>query len=294
MPQPLYKDLTKRTNDLLTKEYPSDTKFDFTRKTNQDGTIEGNVVFRKDGPLVTLTPKYKFSVNGNPSSALLELTTKKDLKAEVTFEPTKVQGLKLIDTAFVKDDEINATFAAEYRIRRVTANASWEPRAKGHTTKAAAVFGFNDFSLGTFAEYFLGKQEQTFKEIAATATYNTPAYDIAAFAQLNSRGQTPKTEIGAKYFHNINKVWAFGGEAVFDATTPEERPKLAIAAQAKPDSETTFKVKVDGSGKVTGSLQQKLASNLKLTLSTAVDTNRFTHFSLNGTNNVGVQLSLLD
>jgi len=295
MPQPLYKDLTKRTNDLLTKEYPTETKIDFNRKSLQGGNLEGNVVFRKDGPALTLTPKYKFSINQDPASALVELTSAKTLKGEVTYEPRAVPGLKLVDTVTVSaDSEAVPTLAAEYRLKNATLNSSFEYRAKGSTTKAAAVFGYQAFSFGVLAEYFLGKVDQSFKEIATSAVYATPAYDVGAFARINSRAVSPKTEVGASYFQNITKEYAVGAEAIFDTTHPEERPKLGVAAQFRPDLLNTFKLKVDGQGKVTGSLQQQVASNLKLTLATSVDTNRFTHVNFNNASNVGVQLSIQD
>jgi len=291
---PLYKDLTKRTNDLLTKEYPTESKLDFNRKSLQGGNIEGNVVFRKDGPFLTLTPKYNFSVNRSPATALLEFNSAKTLKAEGTIQPTQTPGLKLTSTVVVANDEPVPTVAAEYKNANAALNSSFEYRGKGSTSKAAAVFGYQAAAFGVSAEYFLGKVEQTFKEIAATVTYKGADYDVGTFARLNGRGAAPKTEIGANFFHNVNKQYAVGAEAVFDATHPEERPKLGVAAQFQPDNLNTFKLKVDGQGKVTGSLQQRVASNLKLTLATSVDTNGFTTVNFNGVSNVGLQLSILD
>jgi len=303
---PLYKDITKKSNDLLNKEYPTETKIDFNRKTQQNGSVEGNVVFKGDGPQFTILPKYNFSINNSPAAVNLEVSTRKDAKVEFTLEPKHAPGLKTITSfGFKEGEEIVPTISAEYRTSHATINSSFEYRSKGSTSKSSSVFGiYPGFNLGLFAEYFLGKTEQTFRELAVTGTYTTPQFEIGAFSRLNNRKdpkkaankdyKIPKTEIGLNYFHNFNKNYALAAEAVFDATNNEERPKLAIATQFKPDESNIFKIKVDANGRVTGSVQQKLNNTTKLTLSTSTDTNKFTQLSLSDAANVGVSLSFTD
>jgi len=298
MPLPLFKDLTKKSSDLLTKEYPTETKVEFNRKTQQNGSIEGNVTFKKDAPEFTLMPKYNFSINRSPTSVNLELTTRKTAKVEFVIEPSEVAGLKTTTTLQLKDgaDPV-PTVAAEYRTQRATANASFEYKPNASVSKAAAVFSVaRGFNLGLFSEYFFGKTpaEQTFKELTVSGTYTTPEFEVGAFSRLNSRSPIAKTELGLNYFHNFNKSYALAAEAVFDMTNNEERPKLAVATQFKPDDSNTFKLKVDATGRLTGSVQQKLNPTTKLTLSTSTNTNKFTQLSFNDVATVGVSLSFTD
>jgi len=139
---PLFKDLGKRSSDLLTKEYPSEEKkFEWKGTTSNGVTIETNAVQKGDGPIVgTITPSYKYKEYG--LNVLGEFNTNKDIKLETSVENQGVQGLKATLTGEQKGKDTFATLAAEYKHQHATVNGSVDfGKSKGNTIKANSVFG---------------------------------------------------------------------------------------------------------------------------------------------------------
>eukprot|EP01117_Protostelium_nocturnum_P002238 TRINITY_DN12886_c0_g1_i1.p1 TRINITY_DN12886_c0_g1~~TRINITY_DN12886_c0_g1_i1.p1 ORF type:complete len:298 (-),score=113.45 TRINITY_DN12886_c0_g1_i1:68-961(-) len=294
MAQPLYKDLNKRSNDLLTKDYPSDSKVEYAAKAFDGGNLEANFVTRKDGTsTLVVTPKWRFLVNKQPVNALLELSSKKDLKGEVTVEPTAVKDVKVVATATVKEGDLTETVNAEYRHESVTANVNVDFKAKGVNSKASLVFGNRNFSLGALAEYFFDKNgTPTPQEYSVTTSYRHPNrnLDVGLFGRQSHRGSV-KNEVGLHFFQKVNNEVALGGNVVFDTNAPNDRPRVEVAASYAPDANNAFKAKTNGNGQVSVAFQQRLNSRTKLTLSTTTDTQAFSSFPGKGASNVGFVLN---
>jgi len=295
--QVLYKDLGKRTNDLLTKDFPSEkqeNKIEYIGKAPNQVTFETSFTARKDGSIFgVFTPKYKFFVNGNvPTQVLVELTTKKEFKTEVTLEDALTKNLKTIITGQTKDDETFGTLALEYKHEVASANFTADyGKTKGSTLKGGIVIGSKGISLGATSEYFLGTEDSNLKEFALTVAYSAADFDVTAFGRIDSRGDEDKNEFGATYFHRVNADLAVGTEIVFDTANPEVKPKLAFGTQYKYQEDTLFKTKFDTTGKVGLSYQQKINKNVKLTLASTVDTN---NLNAKGASTLGFTLSLTD
>jgi hypothetical protein len=295
--QVLYKDLGKRTNDLLTKEFPSEkqeNKVEYIGRTPNQVTFETSFTARKDGSVFgVFTPKYKFLLNGMPTQVLAELNTRKEFRAEAVVEDAFTKNLKATLTGQTKDDEVFATLALEYRHELATVNASVDyGRVKGSTVKGGVVVGKNGFSLGATSEYFVGNTtESDLKEFATTLGYSAPEYDVTVFGRLDYRSDDDKQEFGATYFHRVNSDLAVGSEVVFDNANPETKPRLAFGTQYRFVDDSVFKGKFDTMGKVGLSYQQRLNKNAKLTVASTVDTN---NLNSKGASTFGFTLSFTD
>lgn len=287
----LFKDLNKRTNDLLTKEYPSDKKenrAEWKGTTSSGLTTEITFVHSKSGIVGTLLPKYKLNFYGAEASA--EITSKRDIKAEINFADQPVKGLKTTVTANSKDKDVFVTLGDEYKHEAGTFNATIDyGKAKGSTLSAATVIGVTKgLSLGVSADYFLGGSK--LQGVQGVAAYKTDEFDLTAFARVKSAGEEDKTEVGLTYFHKVNSDLSVGTDATFDVSN-EVKPKFTFGVQYALNPDTTVKGKLDNQGQFALSYTQKFNKHAKVTVSGGFDTN---NFSGKDSANYGVALYLND
>lgn len=285
----LFKDLNKRVNDLLTKEFPvEEKKFEWKGTAVNNVTIDTNFVQKGDGAVVgTVTPSYKYKPYG--LTLLAEVNTKRDVKLETTLENQIADGLKVVATAESKGDSSYATLSTEYKHPYASLTTFLDfGKPKGSTLRGTTVFGSQGVSLGLSAEYFVGNTDASeLRTFQATVAYNTKEFDVSAFGRLIA--DKDKNELGGSYFHNVNSDLAVGTEVVFDTTNADSKPKLTLGTQYKVNEDTTFKGKFDTAGVLGLSFAQKFNKNSKLTLGASVDTN-----NLSGKNSstLGFTLSL--
>jgi len=270
---PLFKDLGKRSSDLLTKEYPSEEKkFEWKGTTSNGITIETNAVQKGDGPIVgTITPSYKYKEYG--LNVLGEFNTNKDIKLETSVENQGVQGLKATLTGEQKGKDTFATLAAEYKHQHATVNGSVDfGKSKGNTIKANSVFGHIGWLLGLSAEYLIASDHQELKLFNTTVGYTNKDFDVTVFGRIVGTEKGDKNEVGGTYFHNVREDTAFGAEVVFDTSSAESKPKLSFGGQHKLQEDTILKAKVDTTGILGFSFQQRFNKNSKMTIASKIDT----------------------
>jgi len=295
--QPLYKDLGKRANDLLTKEFPTENKLEWkSERTGTNTTLEANLTQKKDGSIVgTVTPKYKYKFSSFVGNFLAEVNTKKEVKGEVSVD-NLVPNLKTTVTVQSKEDEVFGILAEEYRHEHATAAGSLEyGKVKGSTLKGSVVVGNQGATFGVNSEYFIGaSEESSLKEFAGNIGYSTPDFDVNVIGKLDSRGEEDKTELGGSFYHRVNSEFAVGLEVAVDAfQAASNKAKLAFGSEYKVGgaNDVIYKGRFDTTGKLQLSLAQRLNKNSKVLLSAAIDTN---NLSGKAASTFGFVLSLND
>jgi len=290
-----FKDLNKRLSDLLTKDFPSEkqeNKFEWKGTTSTGATLETNFVQRKDGSITgTFIPKYVFKPWGTTVTG--EINTKKEVKVEAAVADKLAPGLKTILTANQKGEESFATLGIDYKHELGSLNITGDyGKPSGSNLTAAAVVGYNNFSLGAKADYFLGiTQDSDLKEFQANLTYASGEFDFQAFGRIRSLGEEDKQELGGTYFHKVNNDLSVGTEVVFDVSNhTTNKPKLTFGTQYRLEADTLLKGKFDTDGKLGLSYQQQFSRNAKLTISGTVDANNLAKNS----STFGFTLSLSD
>jgi len=275
-PQTYFKDLSKRANDIISKEFPIENKVEWSGVTDSGVLLETNFSQKKDGSVSgTLTPSYKYKDWG--ATFLAELTTRKEFKAEVSLQDQIVEGLKTTISEQSKGGEVFTTAGAEYRneLVSVTATADYGKEA-GSTVKGTAVVGRQGFALGVSGEYFLGLANNAtsdLKEVNVTLGYSAVDMDITTFGRLKTLEDEDKTEVGASFFHRVNPVLSVGSEISFDVGNADTaKPKLTVAGQYLFSPDTLLKAKLDTDGKLGLSYQQLFNRSCKLTLGGSIDT----------------------
>jgi len=263
----LFKDLGKKASDLLSKDFPSEEKkVEWKGVTSNGVTIETKFEQKGDALVGTITPSYKLKEFG--TTFLAEVNTKKDIKLEASVENQLVEGSKVTVTGEAKGKDSFVTVYGEYKHPRATVTGSFDfGKSNGQTIKSTALFGMAPFSLGLSCEYLMG-QTNEMKNFNTTLGYTTKEFEATLFGRTSG----DKNEIGGSYFHNVNSDLVFGAEAVFDTSTPDSKPKLAMGTQYKLNEDTIVKGKLDTTGVVQASIAQRLSRNSKLTFGAKVDT----------------------
>jgi len=285
-----YKDLNKRANDLLTKEFPSEkkeSKVDWKGETGSNVAFETSLTRRNDGSILGIfSPKYR--VRDWNTNLTAEVKTNRDFKAEVEVNDQFVPGVKTTITGESRGEDLVGTLGVEYRheFTAFTASADYG-QSSGSTVKASTVVGYQGFQLGSAIEYFFGStSDSTIKEFAATATYGTDEFDVGAFGKIYP--ERDSNILGGFYFQRVNTDLSVGAEVTLDTQNVDTKPKLTTAAQYRIDNDASIKTKFDTAGRVGLSYQQKFKTS-RLTLSATVDTN---NLHKENSSNIGFNLSL--
>lgn len=273
----LFKDLNKRSDDLLTKEFPSDkseNKVEWKGETANNTTQDVSLTQKSDGSISGIfTPKYKLKEYGTTFTT--ELKTNREFKAEVALEDqfTKVKGLKTTVTGESKGEDLVGTVGFEYKHEFAAATASVDyGQSNGSNVKGTLVVGSNGVQLGTSVDYFLGSSsDSVLKEVQGQLTYGTEDWDIAVFGKLQQEKES--SILGAKYFQRVNPDLFVASEVSFDTQNTDAKPKLSFGSQYRLDADTYVKGRFDTAGKLGLSWNHKVGKNAKLTVAATLDTN---------------------
>jgi len=285
----LYKDLGKRSSDLLNKEYQSEkqeVRTEWKGQTLTGVTFETTLVKDKSGAIVgTLIPKYMFKEYGTEISG--EFNTRRDVKGEINVSNQLADGLKTIFT-FNKGNELWTTLGYEYKNKLATSTASIDyGKSKGSTLAASAVVGSQGFSFGVSGEYFLGGN--ALQTLNGTLAYGNTEFDATVFGRIKNQDEE-KNEVGGSYFHKVSSDLSVGSEILYDLSNPDNK-KLTFGGQYALNFDTTLKGKFDTNGRLSLSYQQKFNKNAKLTLSSTIDS---TQLGGKNSSNFGVSINLSD
>jgi len=283
-----YKDLNKRSSDLLTKDFPSEkkeNKVDWKGATSANVSFETTFTQKSDGSVLgTFSPKYNIRDWNTTLSA--ELKTNRDFKAEVSINNHFTPGLKTTLTGESRGADLVGTVGVEYLHELATFTVSVDyGQVAGSTIKTSTVVGSQGFQLGADFDYFLdGTGKDSALKFNSTASYSTAEFDVGLFGKILNGDDS--NILGANYFQRVNADLSVGAEISFDTQNPENKPKLTAAAQYRVDPDATVKTKFDTTGRLGLSYQQRFKSS-RLTLSGTLDTN-----NLSGKNSSSVNFAL--
>lgn len=264
------KDVPKRVNDLLTKEFPKEYKLEWKGKTSAGVECETSVVQGPKGTLGFFKSTVKNAVRNVDVSG--EANTDKSLRGEVTIKNELADGLTTILTADSNKDGTYGTFALEYVRDNASFTASSDyGKDAGSTVKASVALGQGKvgFVAGTIAEFFVGSPANRLQSFTANLGYRSREFDFVAFNRVKGAGDSRKNECGVNYFHSVNSDLSIGTEFAVDTTS--SGAKLSIGSEWRQTADTTVKTAFDTTGLINFSYQQRFSPRLKTTLSATVD-----------------------
>jgi len=263
----LFKDLKKRSSDLLTKDFPGDKaekKLEYKGDTSSGVGFETLFTQDEKGAISgTVKPKYRYKqynaeVNG-------EFNTSQDAKVEISVDDQLTKGLKTITSLNKKKDENFGAFGFEFKNENAAITTTVDYGKKsGPTVTASAVFGAEGFSLGVNTTYISSKSALDGLEVYGS--YRSSEVDVNLFGKTKPGGNQ---EVGLAYYHDISSDFAFGAEGQYNLST--KVVDVIAGLQYKMTSDATIKGKFSNNGKLALSYGQKLNPRTRFTLSSAFD-----------------------
>jgi len=268
----LFKDLKKRSNDLLTKEFPGDKS---ERKLEYKGDTSSGVGFetsfvQDDKGTITSTLKPKFSIKEYKAEVNGEFNTKQDVKVELSLQDQFASGLKTLTSINNKKGELFGAVGFEFKNDISAVNATFDLGKKsGPTAAIGAVFGTDGFSFGVSTTYLVSKS--SLEGFEAVGSYKVPEFDAHLFGRVKPDEKTKKDtqEVGFAYFHNVSSDLSFGAEGQYNLVG--KNLEVLAGLQFQPTVDSIFKGKFSNTGVLGLSYQQKFNSRTKFTLSSAFD-----------------------
>jgi len=262
---PLYNDLNKKANDLLTKEFPTTHKIEFKTGTKPGPGFEASTS-DKDGVTVgVLLPKYTWENIYGKTTVAAGVDTKRTLKLEATSVDL-VKGLKTIVTV---TDSQTVTGQIEYKQQHFTINTVLNLLSpKGTTGVFGTVFGYEGHAVGLQTDYNISTN--TINDINGSVTFNPDP-----FVSLGLFGRFKKNILGARFFYRFDKDLAVAAEAEANYVNHAEVPKFTLGADYTVDTKTSLKAKIDTTGNVSAAVTSKLGDRTKVTFGTGLNTNNF-------------------
>jgi len=277
----VFADLNKKSNDLLTKDYPDKPKVDWKPKSGESLSCDISLAKNQDGSIFgSLFPKYKYKKYGLTLGLGGLLDTKRAFKVEASVDDP-LHGLKLTGTGHVADESL--TLEGEYKRDYVTAAVSANVLSpKGTKLEGSLVGGHSSLGLagGILAQYNTDK----INKISTHITYSTNDTATNGYAHINP--QDSSTQFGVAYYQ-IHSKGAFTADANYDPSKPQ-LPKITVGGSYNIDDKSTVKGKIDTLGKLGLSYSHKLNSNSRFVLGTSINTQ---NLSASGDHNLGFLLS---
>jgi len=263
--QAIFKDIGKRFNDLINKEFPKDVKVELKAKTPNGVEYETSVTASDDKPYVGFfKPTYKWKEMG--LELVGEVNTQRDLKVEVSSSNQIVDGLKVTLTAQSNKDGAYATLSDEYKHELASVTASIDyGKEEGSTANPTFVVGLDKYALGASIVYHISHGLKNFEGKLA---YASPEFDVTLFSRSRYAKETELT-FGGNYFQQLNSDLNIGSEISFDS---EFKPKLTFGSQYTLQRDSVLKGNFDTTGKLNLSYALKFNPATKVTFAAKVDT----------------------
>jgi len=266
--QALFKDLGKRFNDLVNKEFPKDVKVELKATTPNKVEYETSVTASDDKPYVGFfKPTYKWKELGLELTG--EVDTNRNVKAEVSSSNQLVQGLKVTLSAQSNKDQAFGTLSDEYRheLASFTLSADYG-KDDGSTANTSFVVGADKYALGAGLTYHLN---QGLKSFEGKLAYQSSDFDVTLFSKSRYAKEN-ETTFGGNYFQRLNEQLHIGSEVTFDS---DFKPKLTFATQYRLLTDSVLKGNFDTLGKLNLSYALQFNRATKVTFATRVDTTNF-------------------
>jgi len=267
---PSWKDLSKASNDLLSKDFP------LTQSLEVKTRAPNNVLFKVAGArdnksgVIAGDLEGKYSDPKNGIAFTQTWTTKNQLKSLLELENQIAKGLKF---------ELNTTLEPETAAKTALIGAQFKQpglhvRAlsnvfKGPTFTADAVAMRDGFLVGGETTYDL--RDGQIKGYNAAVGYTNPAYAVTI------HGLQKFTTFSASYYHKVNADVEAGAKAIYNSKAPNSNVALEVGVKSYLDRAAFVKAKINNAGILVLGYTQALNPGVKASFGVAIDTQKMSN-----------------
>jgi len=271
----LFKDVSKKANDILKKEFVSNHEFEIKNKTTNG--LEFTTTGKRNGTGFDID--FEVEYNDKPAGLKVKekLNNDKDMTLEVSLANKIVDGLKVgveSVTTTGKPKSINATleFANKSSSSQVVVDL------QKLVVDASTVVAYENFLVGAKTQFDANKG--SINGADCVASYSSK--DFTVTAGVNSG----KEEVTGTYVYRLSNVDAtLAGSYTFK--TSNSSSTFAVGGAYKCDNNSCVKAKVESNGVLSLLYSQKMNENLTLGLGTSIKTSQLGGA---GSQDVGVSL----
>ncbi|KZW01539.1 voltage-dependent ion-selective channel [Exidia glandulosa HHB12029] len=273
---PVWKDVGKSSNDLLSKDFPID-KQSIEVKTR----TPSNVTFRVFGEQHSKKPdvinadiEAKYQDKASGITFTQSWTTLNALKTLVELDDKVAKGVKLELASSLTPAPPGSEKAVTAKSTLLT--ATWKQpgvhtRAvldlfKGPTFTADTVLGRDGFLVGLEGSYNVSEGRIT--RYATALGFSAPEYAVT----LHGLGNL--STFSASYYHRVSPDVEAGAKAVWDSKAHSSAVSLEVAAKAYIDKAAFVKARINNAGILSLAYTQNLRPGVKASFGLALDTQR--------------------
>lgn len=280
MAPPVFADLGKSANDILSKGYHfSQVKLDVKTKTAEGIELNSGGTSNLDSGKVSGNLETKYKLKDLGMTFTEKWTTDNQLNTKIDVEDQLLKGLKLtLDTSFSPQTGAKSgKVKAELKQDAVTVNSDVDLNLGGPVVNASAVIGHNGWLVG----YSLAFDSAKSKLIKNHFGLGYSVGDFTLHTNVQD-GQVFNGSVYHKVSGAIETGVTLGWTASSNATT------LGLGCKYVLDSDASIRAKVNNASQIGLGYQQKLRPGVTLTLSSLIDGKNFNQ----GGHKLGLALEL--
>ncbi|KAJ1566079.1 Mitochondrial porin [Nowakowskiella sp. JEL0078] len=265
MPTPVFSDIGKAANDLLSKDYPIGSAKLEVNTTTSNG-VKFTVVGNKDNKsgVIGSELKTKYSDKSRGLTLTQTWTTNNVLSTQIELLDSIAKGVKfdLHGSLHPAVGSKNAKAGVEYKQDNVVIRTALD-LFKGPTLSGDAVVGSDGWLAGGEVAYEVSNARVT--RYNAALGYTTPEYTVSLHAN-NQLGA-----FVASYFHRVAADIEAGARATWNKAS-DSAVNLEVGTKYTLDRSSFIKAKIDNSGRLGLGYTQTLRPGVKLSLGGLFDT----------------------
>ncbi|XP_003384452.1 PREDICTED: voltage-dependent anion-selective channel protein 2-like [Amphimedon queenslandica] len=261
---PVFADLGKAARDVFNKgfDYP---KIKLSLKTKTESGVEfdtnGSHDLDKGRTSGCMKTKLKFPEQGVTFTE--SWSTGADLNTELTYEPSKVEGLQLsLEGSWSPNNGQRAvTFGTEYKRQYFSFDGNFTlQQVTGPALQGAAVFLYKGWYAGYQAGYEINSAKMTANNISLGYrgngyTVHSSCTNLADCMASVHHKISDKTEVGLMTTYNVQS----------------SNPGLAVGTKTVLDGGAVVKAKVNQTGQIGLGYSENLRDGVKLSLSSLIE-----------------------
>ncbi|CAK4080366.1 unnamed protein product [Aphanomyces euteiches] len=265
---PLYKDLSKKANDVLNDDY------DFSRKLKIKTKTANGVTFTTEGSMAAnKTILAKLGANfvvpqiGGLTISKLQVTTQGRVVVEADVANALVDNLKV--TAKLEDGsrKTNASqvtkFGLEYKQPAYTLTKEFD--VVNNTASVSALTVVSGVSIGAHGAFNVSKS--ALADYGGALAYNGGDFKVALATKKSLKA------VNANFHHQFDSQTVYAASIDYDVASGANA--LTLGGRYAADKQTTYAGKINSDGFVTLAVVQKVTPFLSLTTSAHIDAKHF-------------------
>eukprot|EP01099_Mayorella_cantabrigiensis_P001129 TRINITY_DN1472_c0_g1_i2.p1 TRINITY_DN1472_c0_g1~~TRINITY_DN1472_c0_g1_i2.p1 ORF type:complete len:283 (+),score=71.26 TRINITY_DN1472_c0_g1_i2:97-945(+) len=259
---PLYKDLGKKSRDLLSKNFPDSVNLELNQ--NEPLSVKLTTTSRAGGSSFEVEASKEFRVPSLelPSKVTVFTESLDKYYVDGQVENLLLPGSKLNLRSTYKAGQYENKLSSEYKRNYLSFSSAFSAASKNTATASVAVGGKCGFLAGGEGELAVESKQVTSSSLGVA--YVSKNFEVFGVSKYGAKGRVHSVSYWAALPSGVN----FASELLYDAST---KPSARFVLEKSLAENLNGKVRWDSKNRLAVSLVTKLNPNLELTVAEEVD-----------------------